>query len=275
VFGPALAQRTLFFACAACGGGAVLLGARWLPDDPGAVDERRARRLSTAITRARRLPIRSATFPVGPGRVYWLTRNVDPQALVDRLTPGLAGYFLAVVAVFTGFGVFWGPLPLYLTGQGYAEAVVFALYLVSSLGSAVSFAAAGRLASRHDPAALQTVGLAARGVLHPVVAVIGLVVPASVAATGLTGVVFALIGVAWALVAVTAATLVTRLSPASIRGEALGLYTALSGLASGVGSVLGGYLGARSFPLAFGVAGGLVALGALGTGLLWRRSVTA
>lgn len=60
-----------------------------------------------------------------------------------------------------------------------------------------------------------------------------------------------------------AGTLVGRLAPQGIRGEAFGLYGALGALAGAVGSLLGGWLAGRSAALAFGVAGGLVVAGAV------------
>ena len=67
----------------------------------------------------------------------------------------------------------------------------------------------------------------------------------------------------WALIAVTGGTIVTRLAPPSLRGEALGVYTALSTLAGGIGSIAGGALAdAADFAVAFGVAGAVIVVGA-------------
>jgi len=269
--GVVFAQRTLLWLCAGVTALAAVLAAGWLPADP--VESPRPSRIARAIARSRRFPVRSATFPVGPGRLYWLTRSFHPRQIAARLTPTLSVYFLAVVAVFTGFGVFWGPLPSYLAGTlGYSSGVVFALYLVSSLGSALCYGLAGRLAERYDAIGLQSASLLARAGLHPAVAVVGLALPGSAVGLVTNGVVFTAIGVAWAVVAITAASIVTRLAPPAIRGEALGLYTALSGLATGVGSVLGGWLGGYGFTLAFGVAGGFVFVGTVLIAVIWQRA---
>ncbi|MDS0282877.1 MFS transporter [Haloarcula onubensis] len=275
--GVVYAQRTLLWVCAGVTAAAALLAARWLPREPsGDETAPRPSHVARALARSRRLPVRSATFPVGPARLYWLTRSLHPRQLAARLTPSLSLYFVAVVAVFTGFGVFWGPLPSYLAGTlDYGSGVVFTLYLLSSLGSALCFGLAGRLAERYDTIGLQAGGLLARAVLHPAVAVVGLAVPAGSLGLLTNGVVFGGIGVAWAVVAITAAAIVTRLAPPAIRGEALGLYTAISGLATGVGSVAGGWLGGYGFTLAFGVAGGFVLVGTLLVALIWRRTARA
>ncbi|MFC7028409.1 MFS transporter [Halomicroarcula sp. GCM10025710] len=255
--GPKDAQQTLLWVCAVVAAVAAVLVARWLPPDAKAVDGSRASRLARALARTRRLPVRSATFPMGPGRIYWLTRSFKPRTVFGRLTPSLSLYFVAIVAVFAGFGVFWGPLPSYLSGTlRYDSATIFALYLVSSLGSALFYGGAGRLTERYDATGVQAAGLLSRAILHPAVALVGGLVPVASLALPTNGLLFAGMGVAWALVAVTAVSIVTRLAPPAIRGEALGLYTALSGLASGAGSILGGVLGDYGFTLTFGVAGG-------------------
>ncbi len=271
--GAETAQRWLLWLCAAVAATAALLVAAWLPSDAAAAEQPRPSRVARAVARARRVPVRSATFPVGPARLYWLTRSMHPRAVAARFTPSLALYFAAVVAIFVGSGVFWGPLPAYLsTVQGYDSGVVFALYFLSSLGSALCYGWAGNLAERYDSAGLQTAGLLVRAVLHPAVVVVGLVLPATVVSVVANGAVFVGIGVAWAVIAVTAASIVTGLAPPAIRGEALGIYTAVSGLASGVGSVAGGWLAGYGFLTAFVVAGAFVAVGAALTTVVWRRN---
>lgn len=273
--GTVPAQRALLLVCAAAAGIAALLARPLLPPDSVDADAPRPARVARALARARRVPTRSATFPVGPARVYWLTRSLHPRRLIARLTPALGLYFAAVAVFFVGFGAFWGPLPLVLTDAGYGGTAVFALYLVSSVGSALFFRGAGRLANRYGDGWTQAAGLAVRGICLPAVALVGLALPASYPGLAANVALFAVVGLTWAVVAVTAATIVTRLAPAAIRGEALGVYTALSGLASGVGSLLGGWLAGRGFLLAFGVAGGAVLVGATLVAALWWRDRSA
>jgi len=273
VFDPAFAQRSLLWLCAAVTLVAAALATRWMPADRTEYEALRPNRIARALGRTRRVPVRSATFVIGPGRIYWLTRSFHPRQVAARLTPSLSIYFLGIAAASVGFGIFWGPLPAYLAGTlGYGSGIVYALYLTASLGSALFYGGAGRLAERYDVAGLQAGGLLARAALHPAVALAGTIFPVALLGLLSNGVLFLFIGVAWAVVAITAVSLVTRLAPAAIRGEALGLYTALSGVATGVGSVLGGWLGSYGFVVAFGVAGGFVLLGTVLVAVVWRRS---
>jgi MFS family permease len=254
--------RTLCWVLAGCAGASAILAARTLPRPaPSAhvTDERAARRIGRLLASSSR-GVRGATVVFSPTRLYWSTRGIDPRRLATRLEPSMAAYFVAGAFFFTGSAAFWAPLPLFLTDAGFDSGQVFALYLASSLGSAVCYEAAGRLSGRYDVRLLQTGVLAARGVLFPVtVAVAGL---AATVAFGANGLVLALLGVTWAGIAVIGTAIVTRLAPPGLRGEVLGAYVALGALGGALGGVLGGWAATLGYAVAFGVAGGLVIIGA-------------
>jgi len=190
-------------------------------------------------------------------------RRFRPGVLFDRFSLDLVVYFGAVLLFFLGFTAFFAPLPIYLERLGFGSGAIFWLYLASSFGAAIYFLRAATLSQRYNDGALQSTGLLARGLAIPAVALVGTVAGATTVGLVLETVLFLLIGVTWAIIAVTAATIVTRLAPAAIRGEALGTYAAVSALAGGIGSLLGGAVAEVSFLLAFAVAGSFVLLGAL------------
>ncbi|WP_277555923.1 MFS transporter [Halobaculum limi] len=263
VLGPTATTQSLFVACALATALAAVLLARWMPrPSERAVERVDARRIARLLSVGRR-GVRGATFVFNPNRLYWSTRSVHPKRLADRFTPTLAVYFVGVVLFFTGFTAFFAPLPLYLTDVGFSSDLVFGLYLVSSLGSAASYTVAGTLSSRFDLRLLQSAAVGSRAVLMPLVAVVGTVLAAGLVGTVVTGTLFLAIGVAWAVIAVTAGTIVTRIAPPSVRGEALGLYAALSTFAGGIGSLGGGALAnAFGFVTAFVAAGVVICCGA-------------
>lgn len=264
VVSPLLAQRTFFGVCAVCGGVSILASARSLPTETEIRSDRPSvRRLTRHLMNTRELNIRGATFPFVRSRLYLTPRSVQLTRLVDRLTQKISLYFVAVILFFTGFSTFFAPLPIYLREVGYGSGEIFALYLVSSLGSAVFYVTAGKLTKRYDINLLQTSGLLLRALALPAVAFIGVILTASSAGLLVTALVFVLIGLTWAVIAVTTTTMVTRLAPAGFRGQVLGVYTALSALAGGIGSILGGWLANEGYVVAFSVAGGLVFAGAM------------
>jgi MFS family permease len=201
------------------------------------------------------------TFAFSPNRLYWATRGLRTGRLRRRLDGPLATYFLAATLFFTGFAGFWAPLPLFLVDAGVGPSAVFGLYLVSSLASAACYEPAGRLAARFDLGRLQTGAVAARGLSFPVVALaVGL--GGTLAGLGATALALLVVGATWAVVAVAGTAVVTRLAAPTVRGEALGVYTALGAVAGGVGGVLGGWVATFGPLVAFGAAGVLVLAGA-------------
>ena len=262
--GAASATRALFWLLAACAGASAVGAARTLPRPaPGAhvTSERKVRRIARLVTNTR-LPVRGATFPFAPNRLYWTTRGLDPRRLRARFDAGLATYLAAATLFFTGFAAFWTPLPLFLTDASFDSGQIFGLYLVSSLASAVLYEVAGRVAARSDVRLLQSGALAVRGVLFPTVALVGGLGSLSLE-LGAAGVGLAAIGATWAVIAVVGTAIVTRLAPPAARGEVLGVHTALGAVAGGVGGILGGWAASFGYLTAFAVAGGLVLLGAI------------
>lgn len=263
LLGPIATQRLLFVVCGATALVAAGLLARWMP----APSDRRGKRVDAErvarLLATGRRGVRGATFLFAPSRLYWSTRTVRPRRIADRFTPTLAAYFLGVVLFFTGFAAFFAPLPLYLTGVGFSGDLVFGLYLVASLGSAAAYGGAGAVSERVDLRLLHGGALGVRAVMIPLVAVVGAAFAAGPLGTVLAGLLFGVIGITWAVIAVTAGTIVTRIAPRTVRGEALGVYAALSVFAGGLGSVAGGTLAsAHGFTVAFVAAGGSVLAGA-------------
>ncbi|WP_348608676.1 MFS transporter [Halobaculum rarum] len=262
-FTPAFTQQSLFVFSGISALLAAVLLDRWMPAPSrrqlGRVDPEQVARILSIGRRG----IRGATFVFNPNRLYWSTRTLHPKHLAGKFTPTLAVYFLGVVLFFIGFSAFFAPLPLYLTGVGFSSDLVFGLYLVSSLGAAAFYTSAGTLSTRFDLRILQTGALGIRGLAIPLVAVVGAALAAGVVGMALSALLFVLIGVSWAVIAVTAGTIVTRIAPADVRGEALGMYAALSALAGGIGSMGGGALAnGVGFTTAFVVAGVVIMAGA-------------
>jgi MFS family permease len=263
VLGDAAATRALFWLLAACAAASVAGAARSLPapaPDDHVTSRRKVRRIARLVTESRR-NVKGATFAFSPNRLYWTTRGLDLRTLRGRVDPALATYLLAAVLFFTGSAAFWAPLPLFLTDISFGSGQIFGVYLVSSLGSAVLYQRAGQFAARYDVRLLQSGALGARAVLFPAVAVVAGVGALSVDLP-VVSLALAAVGLTWAVIAVVGTAIVTRLAPPRVRGEVLGVHTALGALAGGVGGVLGGWVATFGYAVAFGVAGALVGLGA-------------
>lgn len=255
---PLVARRWLFAFCAACIAVAAVAAARWIPSSSSVLGTGDYRRVGRIVTRTHR-NVRVATFPFTPNRLYWTTQQLRLGRLKRRFTTRLAAYFLAVALFSTGFAAFWAPLPVFLSTSGFGGDATFGLYLATSLTAAVCYRGVGELGSRFDARLLQSGALGVRAVAFPAVVLVGATTLLTMTAAG--GL-FALIGVTWAVIAVTGTTIVARLAPPAARGETLGVHAALVAAAGGVGGLLGGWVAQFGYLLAFGVAATLVAVSA-------------
>lgn len=260
--GPDAAQRLLFFVVAATAALGLVVVRAWYPDEP-TMSARRFERVYGRLRRTR--PWGAGRYvravPFGPNRLYWSLKSLDAEGVRTRLSSPspLQRYLVAVTLFFVGFSVFFGPLPAYLTAAGYSTDAIFLLFVLSSTGSALAYGYAGSLAASYDIRRLQSSALTTRAFAFPLVAIVSGVAASGVTGLAVVGVLFAVVGVTWAFIAVTATGLVSRLAPEEIRGEALGLYTALGGLGGGIGSTLGGVVADLSnYVVAFALAGALV-----------------
>lgn len=261
---PQIAQRTLFWTAALLAGVAGVLGGQWLPKPTDrAISERRVRRVMQFIGESSQ-QMKGATFVFfSPTRMYWATRALDPRKLREKFTPQLTIYFAAVIAVFTGIGIFFAPLPIFLRDTGYGPDTVFGLYLLSSLGAALFYNRAGGMLEEVDIRWVHAAGLGARSILFPLIGGIGAILATSRPGLIAMSIGFVLVGLSWAVIAVSATTLVTRLAPSAVRSDALGLYAGINALAGAVGSMIGGILATQGYIMTFALAGGLLLAGAV------------
>jgi MFS family permease len=195
--------------------------------------------------------------PVGPGRLVWSLRRLDLGVVRTAFAGPLGAFLLGTAAFAVGSAAFWAPMPAYLDARGLSTTVIFLLFLVANVGSAVTYGRVAGLEPRLGAGRLQLGGIGVRGVLFPATVVVG------VAVASVSGLFF-LVGVSWAVVAVTAPLLVARLASASRRGAALATYTAVMSAGTGVGSVGGGAVAdAVGYRVTFTLAGASVVLGAV------------
>lgn len=256
------ALRTFFVVGSAAALASVPLAFYWLPPEattpPG--------RLARSPRAVYRLVVGGGRYvklvPFVPARAVVTLTTLRPAAALRRFPRPLRRYFLAVAVFSAAFSVFFGPVPAYLVGLELSASAVFAVFVVSSLASAVAFVPAGRLAARSDPARVQVRALGVRVALFPAIGLVGALAHPGLRGLGIV-LGFALVGLTWAVIAVTAAGIVSRATPRAMRGEALGVYAALGGLGGGLGGVLGGVVASTAgYLAAFGLAGALVLVGA-------------
>lgn len=276
VLGPAFARAGLFWTCGAVAAIAVPLAIAWLPREQtvSAFEVTGSPSLVARLTRGGGHYVR--TVPFATTRLYWGLRGMHVQhrtvmdVLQHRYSATLWGYFLAAATFSAGFAVFWGPIPAFL-GASFSDGAVYWLFLAANIGSAAGYSRSGKWAVRHGARRLQVRALAARAVLFPLVGVVVVITPLFVEFLVLLGL-FVGIGVTWAVIAITATGLVSRMAGADL-GVALGVYTAISGIGAGIGSIAGGWMaGAVGYMPVFVLAGATVLVSVI---VVWTLDSTA
>ena len=248
------AQRTLLTGFGVLAVAATLLFLRFYPNATHVSDRRFLRRYRSLSRDGLRGDRYLRGIPYGPSRIYWGLRSLRTGRLSERFGRPLLGYLAGTALFSAGFAVFWGPMPAYLTDIGFSDGVVFLCFLANTVGSTVCYDPVGRLMERYAAMGMQVGALVIRAALF--------VVTAFLVSQLLIGGALAAIGVTWAVVAVTTTGIVARLASDRLRGEALGLVVAVSGLGGGVGNAVGGAIAAATnTTVTFGLAAAVVLVG--------------
>jgi MFS family permease len=193
---------------------------------------------------------------------------VDLTRPTKERLPGKEYVFLAALFVMSvGFDIFYGPFPVFLWQNArFTDAGVFIVYLGSAAASTALFFHSGKAVDNHSPKTVFLESLVGRVLLMllflwgPIYVLLGLGSPELLA--WLT-VLNALLGVTWAFISTASTLFLVRLVGRSARGRALGLYNAIAGAGSLLGTLLGGWLYANyGVHFAYSIAAFTVVVGA-------------
>ena len=234
----------------------------WIEEPVGRVERRSTNELLHLRTG---LAERARNFRSRVGGIIDLTRST-----AERL-PGREYLFLAALGMMSvGFDIFYGPFPVFLIsvlghGARSGDAGVFIVYLGSAAASTALFFHSGKAVDNHSPKSVYLESLGARVALMllflwgPIYVLFGMGSPALL---GWLTVLNALMGVTWAFISTASTLFLVRLVGRSARGRALGLYNAIAGAGSLLGTLLGGYLYATyGVHLAYSIAAVAVLVG--------------
>ena len=188
---------------------------------------------------------------------------VEPPALLTRVRRGLgdplAVFMVSVLVAFTGIGLFFTQIPVFMRKElGMDDPTVFATLSVHSATSTLSFAFIHRL--------VEALGAGRSLALALTVRSAAFILPGYVAAVSptLLPLVFLVTGFTWAAISVSMNTAVVELSEEERRGERMGQLTAVTGVGLLLGSLVSGYIvSALGFTADFAAASSLELAAAL------------
>lgn len=152
--------------------------------------------------------------------------------------PELVLCYYGELLSFVGFALVFAPFPVFLRQKlGWPNEGVFALYVAHHAIGIFAYEWARRaIASWGHRPALAFALLVRVGIFAGFAAV------GRGASPWILPLLFALAGVTWSFFQLSTTALVSRLAPAELRGQGLGLYNAVAGLGNVIGAALGGYL---------------------------------
>lgn len=194
----------------------------------------------------------------------WLPSTRALRALRDHsrnFSGTLGTYYFATLLFFIGFTSFYTAFPIFLRDDVHLVAgSIFLVYAASSVASTFMYRRSGAIIERGGVVKMQLIALAYRGAMFPVM----ILVPTF--SGGISFLIVALLnaslGLAWALINVTMTLAVPAMAPSQYKGEAIGLLNAVIGVATVVGSYLGGATASEfGYAATFVLAGLLVITG--------------
>ncbi len=186
----------------------------------------------------------------GPVQLYEVLRPSQVVRFLQGKTvfgPDLILVYYAGLLTFVGFSMVFAPFPVFVRQKLlWPNEFVFALYVAHHGVSVVAFSWARKAVARWGHRPVASLALVSRAGMFSALVFMG-----SGAKWALPAL-FGLFGATWAMFHLAMTAVVSRLSPAGQQGQGLGLYNAVAGLGSVLGSLGGGFLAEWiGFPAAF------------------------
>lgn len=234
----AITMRALFILAGALSLVSLFLGLKWIPEPKERVDRESLDKhvLSVPVNiieRARYLP----------QRMVGILRISSKNLHMSNFPQNLRRYYLVIFLIFTGFMTFYVGLPIFLNSYvGLTSSEVFIIYLASSLTSALIYGPAGRWVSRIGGKRIQMISIAIRIVTIPTFFLVTLFPMPVISQMIVFGALHSIMGFCWANIAVAGNSLVSNMSYKDFRTQALGMYSAIQGVAAILGCLIGGYV---------------------------------
>ena len=232
-----MAMRMLFVAAAMLAFVSVILAWKWIREPKTKIERKDL---------ANEVKIPLISFERGrytPTRVLHVIKISAKNLSPKNFPRNLKIYYVVMFLAFTGFLTFYVGLPIFLSHQLHLSiSEVFIVYVASSTISALTYSQAGKWSYKIGSKRLQQISFTGRIILFPsMFLVTGLnldILPLILVLC----VMHALIGFCWANLSVAANILVSNMSYCEFRTESLGMYCSIQGIASIVGSLLGGFI---------------------------------
>ncbi len=234
-----MSMRALFLLSAGLCLIATFLALRWVPEPREKIDRNQVSPeeidhiFISRIEKARYLPQKIVyTVEVSAKNLRW---NNFPQ--------NLKRYYAVIFLAFSGFLSFYVALPIFLSAYiGLSNPEVFVVYLASSITSALTYGFMGRQIEKKGGKRIQMACFAARIAIFPSFFLVTMLSLGSSELFIVLLVLHAGAGLCWAGLSVAGHAIVGKLAYKNFRTQSLGMYNAVQGTATIIGSLVGGFV---------------------------------
>jgi MFS family permease len=232
-----VAMRALFLISSALCVLSVILAVKWVPEPEKKID----RSEIVTVTKVPAISFERGRY--APTRLMHIIRISAKNLSPVNFTRNLKVYYAVVLLAFTGFLTFYVGFPIFLTQTvGLSVSEVFVVYVASALVSAMTYSLAGKWTGTFGGKRMQELAFAGRILLFPAVFLLTLLDLPHLALLVLLCALHSLIGFCWANLSVAGNTIVCNLAYCEFRTESLGMYNAIQGIGTIIGSLLGGFV---------------------------------
>ncbi|MEF8726575.1 MAG: MFS transporter, partial [Candidatus Bipolaricaulota bacterium] len=257
VLAEELALRSLFVILGISGLVGGVCAVRWIP---GEVKFDRSKFRGRLVEAGDLITERFRYLPI---HLYYLLNPTKLLNTADKLGPELSAFLVAVGLTFSGFSIFFIPLPAYFKSViGVGDGTIYILFIANALSGTLFYRPAAKLTKKVGPRKVLPVSLVLRIVLFPLIVVPFAAIDGSFLQLLATAGIFVAIGTTWAFINVSNLVIVSNLTEGRIKGQIFGIYNSINGASLVIGSLIGGYLAKFSGYLAtFLLASLFIALG--------------
>ncbi|MBD1939530.1 MFS transporter [Microcoleus sp. FACHB-68] len=203
--------------------------------------------------------------------IYFILHPGILRQTSQLLESPLILYYLCSISFFFAIQIVFVPFPIFLTDVLKATNTQVLLITVSkAIVETFFYIPAGRFIKHRNGVTLQAVATGLRVLIFLIFATVAFMqpTPASLIIVGLTHL---LTGITWAAINLSSMTTIANLTPKGQEGTALGVYNAMIGISTVVGSFMSGWL-AKTFGYSVCFVTGAVLVGGIAVGLWSLRT---
>lgn len=235
-----LAMRALFIIASVLSLLSMFLALKWISRPERKVDRRRILELTKETFR---ISEKARYLPHQIGQMFSFEHLKTLKLHGFTLRHKLMLYYSTTFFLFLGFLTFYVVFPIFLVREvNLSGSEVFLIYIASSAVSALTYKQAGVWVENIGSKKIQLFATSTRILLIPSFALVGAFIQNQLLIISIFVLLHAMMGFCWAMINVSSVSIVLSISPEKTRGEAVGLYNAIIGIANIVGGLAGGFL---------------------------------